>query len=188
MCIKLFPKLYLLSLRSIHFCMRLNQMSKHFCYSDWSISEIAFLKYQLLLQVSKNVDPSFYFLRTGINRSHSVTSQNYTTDDSSIDALSAQKCSCLSRCVRARIVVVIRLRRLIFLITWKTTGKQIVVYHSELTILRCFSGTIVTCTIFLKKQVIICLEVLRAQATFIRFGSSWNTHTVDCCLLSSSYA
>ena len=32
---------------------------------------------------------------------------------------------------------VIRLRRLDFLISWKTAGKQVVVYDSELTILRC---------------------------------------------------
>ena len=31
----------------------------------------------------KNVDLSFYFLRTGIKRSHSVPSQDYTADASS---------------------------------------------------------------------------------------------------------
>ena len=69
-----------------------------------------------------------------------------------IDVLNAKKCSCLSRCVRARIVVlkVIRLRRLVFLISWKTTGKQMVVYHSELAFQRCSSGTIATCSIFPK--------------------------------------
>ena len=35
-------------------------------------------------------------------------------------------------------------------------------------------------------QAIICLEGLRAQATFVGFGSSWSTHTVDCCLFSGS--
>ena len=83
---------------------------------------------------------------------------------------------------------VIRLRRLVFLISWKTTGKQMVVYHSQLTVLRCSSGTIATCLVFPKKQAIICLEVLRARATFVGFGLSWNTHTVDCWLLSGSYA
>ena len=82
---------------------------------------------------------------------------------------------------------VIRLRRLVFLISCKTTGKQMVVYHSELTVLRCSSGTIATCPVVPKKQAIICLEVLRARANFVGFGSSWNTHTVVCCLLSSSY-
>ena len=47
---------------------------------------------------------------------------------------------------------VIRLRRLVCLISWKTTEKQIVVYHSELTVLRCSSGTIETCPVFSKKQ------------------------------------
>ena len=61
---------------------------------------------------------------------------------------------------------VIRLRRLVFLISWKTTGKQMAVYHSELTVLRYFGGTIATCSVFPKKPAIICLEVFRAGATF----------------------
>ena len=46
---------------------------------------------------------------------------------------------------------VICLRWLVSLISWKTTGKQMGVYHSELTILRWFSGTIATCPVFPKK-------------------------------------
>ena len=42
-----------------------------------------------------------------------------------------------------------------------------VVYHSELAVLRCSSGTIVTCSVFPKTQAIICLEVLCARATFV---------------------
>ena len=72
---------------------------------------------------------------------------------------------------------VIRLRRLVFLISWKTTGKQMVVYHSKLTVLRCSSGTIAACPVFPKKQVNRWLEVLCARATFVGFGSSWNAHT-----------
>ena len=79
---------------------------------------------------------------------------------------------------------VISLRRLVFLISWKTTGKQMVVYRSELIVLCCSSGTIAICSVCPKKQAIICLEVLRARATFVGFGLSWNTHTVDCYLLS----
>ena len=52
----------------------------------------------------------------------------------------------------------------VFLISWKTTGKQMAVYHSELAI--------ATCPVFPKKQMIICLEARRAQATFVGFGSS----------------
>ena len=47
---------------------------------------------------------------------------------------------------------VIRLRRLVFLISWKTTGKQMVVYHSKLTVQRWSSGTIVTCPVFPQKN------------------------------------
>ena len=45
-----------------------------------------------------------------------------------------------------------RLRRLVFLISWKTTGKQMAVYHSELTVLRCYSGTIATYPVFPKNR------------------------------------
>ena len=47
-----------------------------------------------------------------------------------------------------------------------------IVYHSELTVLRCSSGTIATSPVFPKKQAIICLEVLHTQATFVGFSSS----------------
>ena len=40
-----------------------------------------FWKHPPLLPVSKNVDLSFYFLRTGIKRSYSVPSQDYAADD-----------------------------------------------------------------------------------------------------------
>ena len=62
----------------------------------------AFWTYQPLLQVSKNVDLSFYFL-----------SEDYTVDKSSnrcfecsCKTIKLVKCSCLSRCARAHIVVV----------------------------------------------------------------------------------
>ena len=71
----------------------------------------------------------------------------------------------------------IRLRWLVFLISWKKTSKPMVVHHSELAVLRCFSGTIATCPIFAKKLVIICLKVLRKRTTFVGFRSSLNIHT-----------
>ena len=76
--------------------MRLNQLSKPFCHFD-----LQNMHSELINLVSKNVDLLFYFLRMLIKRSHSVPSQDHTED-----ILSAQKCSCLSQCVRARIVVV----------------------------------------------------------------------------------
>ena len=107
-----------------------------------------------------------------------------------LQVLSAQKCSCLSRCVRTRIVVVksdpfSAVGFPDFLEgNWKTIG----CVPLRIDCWRCSSGTIETCPVFPKKQVIICLEVHRARATFVGFGSSGNTHTVDCCLLSGSYA
>ena len=62
-------------LRSIHFCMRLNQLPKHFCHSDWGIYKICTLNAST---ASSGVEK-----RTGIKRSHSVPSQDYIVDDSS---------------------------------------------------------------------------------------------------------
>ena len=70
-----------------------------------------------------------------------------------IDVLSAQKCSCLSQCVRAHIVVMksepssaVDFPEFLE----DKNGKQIVVYHSELTVLRCSSGMIATYPVFPK--------------------------------------
>ena len=153
--------------------MRLKQLSKHFCHSDWDISNTCILNASTLLQVLKNVDLSFYFLRTRIKRSHCVPKQDYTTDDS------------LNRIQNAVVWAdvwepalswwrVIHLLRLVFLISWKTTGKQMIAYHLELTVLRCSSGTIATCQVFPKKQAIICLEALRARATFGPRSYNWS--------------
>ena len=91
-----------------------------------------------------------------------------------IEVLSAQKCSCLSRCVRAR------LRRWNFLISWKT----LVVYHSELIVLHCSSGTTATCPknrwsfawkCFVRDQLLLDLAYLKTniQKTAVYF----RTHT-----------
>ena len=75
-----------------------------------------------------------------------------------------------------------------FLISTKTSGKQMLVYHEELTVLQSSKDTVATCLDFLTKQATICLEVLRARMTFVDFRLSWKTHTEDCCLFSGSYA
>ena len=45
---------------------------------------------------------------------------------------------------------------------WQTNG----CYHSELTVLRCSSGTIAACPVFPKKQAITCLEVPTKTSNF----------------------
>ena len=102
--------------------------------------------------MSKNVDLLFYFLRTGIKRSQSLPSQ-YRCQVNTI-ALSWWR--------------VIRLRRLVFLICWKTTGKQMVVYHFEFTVLRCSSGTIATCPEFPKKTYDHLLGSASCASNFCR--------------------
>ena len=171
--------------------MRLNQLSKHSCHSDWGISKTCILNASTASSGVEKCWPLILFSTFGNKKK-------------SFGAKSGLCGGCLIKSMfwvlKNAIVwadvwelalswwVVIRLRRLVFLISCKTTGKQMVVYHSELTVLRYSSGTIATCPGFSKKQAIICLEVLRARATLIGFGSSWNTHAVDCCLFSGSYA
>ena len=46
----------------------------------------------------------------------------------------------------------IRLRRLVFLISWKTAGKRMGVYHSQITVLRCSSDMIATYPVFPKNR------------------------------------
>ena len=105
--------------------MRLNQLPTHFSHSDWSMFK-TFWTHQPLLQVSKNVDFSFYFLRTGRKRSHSVPSEDYTTDDSSNRCFKFSKMQ-LFEPIALSCWRVIRLRRLVFLTSWETTSKQMVV-------------------------------------------------------------
>ena len=49
------------------------------------------------------------------------------------------------------------------------------------------SGTVATWPVLPKKHAIICFEVLLPRTTFVGFGSSSKTHTVDCCFVSGSY-
>ena len=74
------------------------------------------------------------------------------------------------------------------LVRFSTLGKKILVYHSELTVLRCSSGTVATLTVLQKKQATICLEVFLPATAFIGFGSGSKTHTLDSCFVLGSYA
>ena len=80
------------------------------------------------------------------------------------DVFNAQNCSYLSRCVRARIVVV------------KSDPSSAVSFPDFLEdnwqANGCVPLRIATCPVFPKKQAIICLEGLRVRATIVGFGSS----------------
>ena len=77
-------------------------------------------------------------------------------------------------------------RRLLFVfrISPKTSGEQIVVNHSELTVLRCSSGTAATWPVLQKNQATICNEVILPQPTFVGFSLDSKSHSVDCCFVS----
>ena len=76
----------------------------------------------------------------------------------------------------------------VFRISPKTLGKQIVVYHLELTVLRCSSATVVTWPVLLQKRATICFEIIFTQTTFIGFGSGSKTHMMNCFFVSGLYA
>lgn len=61
----------------------------------------------------------------------------------------------------------------------------------ELTALRCSYTTFTTWPVMQKKLATICFDILRVRSTFIGFGLSWKTHTLDCrpwCHLCRCYA
>ena len=113
-------------------------------------SKHAFWTHQPLLQVSKNVDHSFYFLRTGIKISQGlysrwlIKSMFWVLQNAVVWADVWELALSWWR--------MIRLLRLVFLISWKTTGQQMAVYHSEFNVLRCSSGTIATFPVFPKNR------------------------------------
>ena len=171
--------------------MRLNQLLKHLCHFDWSISKTCVLnastassgvekRWPLIIFFTYGNKKKSFGGKSGLYGGWLIKSIFWVPKNAVVwaDAWEFE----LSWWIE------IRLQRLVFLISWNTTDKQMFVRHSELTVLRYSSGTIATCPGFSKKQAIICLEVLRARATLIGFGSSWNTHAVDCCLFSGSYA
>ena len=110
-------------LRSIHFCMRLNQLLKHFCHCDWGISKTCILNASSASSgVEKCWSLILFFMYEVIWCQ--VRTTRRTTHQ--IDVLSPQKCSCFLADVWELALSwwrVSRLRRLIFLISWKTTGK-----------------------------------------------------------------
>ena len=168
--------------------MRLNQLSKHFFHSNWGISKPCILNASSASSGVEKRWPHILFFTCG-NKKKSFDSKSGLYGGWLIKSMLWVLKNAVVWADVWELALswwrVIRLRRLVFLISWKTTGKQLVVYHSELAVLRYSSGTIAT---FPKTHEIICLEVLYARATFVGFGSSWKTHTVDCCLLSASYA
>ena len=69
----------------------------------------------------------------------------------------------------------------VFFFFFKSLGRQIVWYDSELTVRRCSSGTVAIWPVLNKKQAIICFQVLLPRITFVGFGSTSKTHTVHRC-------
>ena len=114
-------------LRSIHFCMPFDQLSKHFSHFDWGISKTWI----------PNASTASSGAKSAIYGERLIKSIFWVLKNT---VVWANVCELALSWWR-----VIRLRRLVFLISWKTTGKQMVVYHSKLTVLCCSSGTIATC-------------------------------------------
>ena len=137
-------------------------------YSDWEIFKTCFLH----LLMTKIVDHASFSRCAGIKRAQ-------------FDICGGQKGAGLRRCVRVRIVMVNNDSSSLvsfsnFLEDFRQTNCGIS--------LRCSSGTVATWPYLSKKQATICFEVLLPWTTFVGFGSSSQTYTVECCLVSDSYA
>ena len=164
---------------------------KHFFQSDWGNSKTCVLNASTASSGVENRCPRNLFLMCGNNKkSLGAKSGLY----------GGWPISSIFHSVRNAFVWVdvwelalswwrmIRLFFCFFRISPMTSGKQMVVYHSELTVLRFSSTTDATWPLMPKKQAIICFDVLLPRTTFVGFASSWKTHTVDCCFVSGSYA
>lgn len=57
----------------------------------------------------------------------------------------------------------------LFRISLLTSGKQMLVYHSDLTLRRCSYASVATWLVMPKKQTIICFNVLLPRTTFVGF-------------------
>ena len=134
--------------------MRLNQLSKHFCHSDWGISKTCILNASTASTgVEKRWAPILFFTYGNKKKSFGANLGSYGKWlIKSMFWLLKNAVVWANVWVLAMSWIVIHPRRLVFLISWKTTGKQIVVYNSELTVLCYSSGTIAKCLVFLKKQ------------------------------------
>ena len=93
------------------------------------------------------------------------------------DVLAGQKAADLSRCVSARFVMLNNDSS--SLVRFSKFCKEIVVYHSELTVQCCSSGTVATWPVLPKKQATICFEVIFPQTAFVGFDFCSKIHTVD---------
>ena len=161
------------------------------CRSTFASPKHAFWTHQPLLQVSKNVILRFYFLRTGIKRSHSVSSQDYTANDSSNRCFECSKMQLFEPMCES----------------WHCHGEQWSVFGDWFSWFLgrqlankclCTTKNWLFCVVlvvrlrhvqfFRRNRQSFAWKCFFKRTTFVGFGSSWNTHTVDCYLLSNSYA
>ena len=145
-------------LKSIHFYRRLNQLSQHFCHSDWGISRICILNASDVFSGFEKRWPLILFLM-------------YGNEKKSFGPKSGLYCGWLNKSIFWEVALswwgVVRLRRLVFLTSWKTTVKQMFVYHLKLTVLSCSRGTNTTWPCFPKKKIGDHLLGIRGNPRFI---------------------
>ena len=114
--------------------------------------------YQHLL-ATKIFDHAFFSWCAGIKRSHWVPSQGWTANSTFWPVRKALVWADVWELTLAWWTMM-RNPLLFFWNSPKTLGKQIVVYHSELPVLWCSSGTVATWPVLQKTQVTFCFEVL----------------------------
>ena len=134
--------------------MHLNQLPKHFCNSDWGISKTCIPNASIASSGVEKRWPLILFFTYG-NKKKSFGAKSGLYGGWLIKSMLWVLKNAVVWADVWELVLswwrVIRLRLLVFLIYWKATDKQMVVYHSELIVPLCSSGTIATCPVFSEK-------------------------------------
>ena len=136
-------------LRSIHFCIRSNQFSKHFFHSKAVTSKIS-VRNVLTAASGSNRSPRILFLMFG-NKKKSLGDKSGEYEQWVINStLLLDKKSMVWRAVWQLALSwwrMIRRFRFVLRNSFMTSGKQIVVYQSLFTVLRSSKATVVTCPV-----------------------------------------
>ena len=156
--------------------MRLNQLSKHFCYSDWGISKTGLLNASTASSGVEKRWPLILFFTYGNKKKSLGAKSGYTADDSSNRCFECSKMQLLEpMCESSQC----RGEEWSVLGSWFSWFLERQLANKWLCTARNWLFFVVLVVrlrhvqFFRKKQTIICLEVLGEPTTSILFGSSW---------------
>ena len=151
---------------AVYFCMRLNQLSEHFSTLIEVSPKHKFWTHQPASSAVEKRWPLILFLTYG-NKKKSFGAKWGLYGGWLIKSMFWVLKNAVVWADMWELAFVIRFRRLVLLISWKTTDKQMVVYHSELTIHQWF----------LEQQLI--LDDLHDIRLGANYDLGWIHHTID---------